>query len=236
MVVNTLLDVVFPRICAGCGERVGGESHYLCWECLSELLLIRPPYCERCGDPVEGRVDDAFVCYTCASKKIYFERARSAARYDRVLRQVLQEFKYRRAIWLRKDLTDLLHACLLLHYEPGEIDVVCPVPMHRRRRRERGYNQAQLLAASVARRIQKRLISGALARSRPTRSQTDLTASQRIDNVKKAFEPRRHRLLGGKRVLLVDDVMTTGATVNECAKVLKKVGAASVHVITVARG
>ncbi|MFH0954425.1 MAG: ComF family protein [Verrucomicrobiota bacterium] len=231
-----LLDLVYPRTCAGCGGPVDPESLHVCWDCLSRVTYVQPPYCSRCGDPVDGRVDDAFVCYHCAESEPFFERARSAARYRGVLQDLLREFKYREGLWLRHELARLLEACVTAHYEPDGIDAVAFVPLYPARRRERGFNQAELLAGSLARRLRKPLLGRCLVRVRPTGSQTNLTAPQRASNVRGAFETRRRRRLEGRNVLLVDDVMTTGATVNECARALKEGGAARVYVVTVARG
>lgn len=231
-----LLDLIYPRTCGGCGGRVGGEGRYLCWDCRSELILVRPPYCRRCGDPIEGRVDHEFVCYTCSAGPIHFDRARSAARYDGVLGRVLRDFKYNQAIWLGPDLVELLWACYRTHYETTAIDAVCYVPLFHAKRRHRGYNQAERLAAPLARCIGKPLLRRCLVRVRPAPSQTNLTARNRATNVTGAFQHRRADDLKGRRLLLVDDVMTTGATVNACARVLKEGGAAEVTVLTLARG
>jgi ComF family protein len=232
----SLLDILYPRTCAACGGPVGPDFHHVCWDCLSEVLYVRPPYCVLCGDPVEGRVDHAFTCFNCSSANPHFDRARSAARYHGVLQELLREFKYRDALWLRRDLTQLLESCATAHYDVGgDIDAVAFVPLYPARRRERGYNQAEVLAGALARRLRKPLLSHCLMRVRATRTQTNLTAWERATNVRGAFRARRRRL-EGRGILLVDDVMTTGATVNECARALKESGAARVYVVTVARG
>lgn len=236
MAWSALLDLVYPRACAACGGRPDAEALHLCWDCLSRVVYVQPPYCSRCGDPVEGRVDDAFVCYHCAESEPHFDRARSVARYRGVVQDVLRQFKYREGLWLRRDLAGLLEACVTAHYEADGIDAVTFVPLYPSRRRERGFNQAEVLAAALARRLRKPLLRRGLVRARPTRTQTNLTAPQRASNVRGAFETRGVRRLAGRSILLVDDVMTTGATVNECSRALKEGGAARVYVVTVARG
>jgi ComF family protein len=121
------------------------------------------------------------------------------------------------------------------HYNVSEIDLVGYVPLYPARRRERGFNQAQLLARGLAQRLGKPLMRRCLVRTRSTETQTHLTAAERLTNVRGAFKARWRRWIEGKRVLLVDDVMTTGATVSECARALKKGGAHHVKVVTVAR-
>lgn len=230
------LDLFYPRVCAACGGPVGDEPGHLCWDCLAGITYVKSPYCSLCGDPVEGRIDHEFVCYNCTSTPPHFDRARSAARYAGPLQNVLREFKYRQSLWAGRDLVRLLTACTEAHYDPAQVDAVCFVPLYPARQRDREYNQAERLARGLARRLGKPLLGRCLARVRPTPTQTHLTARARATNVAGAFRARWTRRLKGRRVLLVDDVMTTGATVSECARVLKEAGAAAVYVVTVARG
>ncbi len=236
MIFRTLLDLLYPRVCAGCGGPVGGDDSHVCWDCLSAIQYVTDPYCSLCGDPVFGRVDEAFVCYTCSSLTPHFESARSAARYQGPLQEMLRCFKYRKGMWASADIARLLLACIHNHYDPVAIDSVAFVPLYPSRQRKRGYNQAEVLATVVARSLGKPLLRRCLARVRPTPSQTGLTAKARASNVEHAFKVRRRRLVESRSVLLIDDVMTTGATVNECARVLKEAGASQVRVATVARG
>jgi ComF family protein len=230
------LDLAYPRACEGCGGPVGAEGTYLCWDCLSELTLVREPFCSWCGDPVEGRVDAAFTCYACDNHPPGFDRARSAARFDRVMRTALHAFKYRQASWLAGDLVQVLKACVINQYDVARVDAICPVPLFAARYRQRGFNQAELLARGLSRQLHKPLLARCLIRVRDTRTQTNLTAPDRAANVRGAFASRWRAWLRGRRLLLVDDVMTTGATVSEGARALKQGGAAEVLVATVARG
>lgn len=234
--MKLLLDMLYPRRCIGCGDRSPESFRYICWDCWSDTSRIEAPFCDLCGDPVAGSVDHAFICYACSSEKPAFDGARSAARYDGVVGDALRQLKYEKALWLAPDLAELLHGCLKAEYPGRLFDLVVPVPLFHVRRRERGYNQSALLAGELGRRLGCRTDAGTLRRIRPTSTQTNLTAPQRLSNVRNAFQCRRGKRLAGKKVLLVDDVMTTGATVNACAKALKKGGAESVHVITAARG
>ncbi len=233
---NRMLDLVFPRMCAVCGGDVGEEPGHLCWDCLAQLPLIGAPYCAWCGDPVDGRVDQAYTCMYCGRNPPFFERARSAIRYRGVVRELLRDFKYHHAFWLKKDLVRILASCVTLDFSLDEVDVVASVPLYPPRERERAYNQAFLLAEGLAKELHKPLLKGGLRRIRPTATQTHLTARDRATNVRGAFGLRGAHRLEGRKVLLVDDVMTTGATVNECARTLKEGGAQCVFVVTVARG
>lgn len=234
--MRTLLDMLYPRNCMGCGKPSPETFRYICWDCWSDAARIEPPFCDLCGDPVAGTVEHHFTCYACAGEKPFFDAARSAVRYDGVVGEALRQLKYEKALWLAPDLSELLQNCLLAEYGERAFDWVVPVPLHPVRRRERSFNQSAVLAAGLARRIGCRKSSRLLRRILPTATQTNLTAAQRLSNVQNAFQHGSRKLLTGRRVLLVDDVMTTGATVNACANALKKGGARSVHVLTVARG
>lgn len=232
-----VLDLVYPRECAGCGasEVEGADSHF-CWECMARWEIIAAPYCAICGDPFEGKIEGDFACAWCRESRPHFDRARSAARYRAGLRQGLWQFKYGGCTHLARDLSRLLAACVQTHYGRELIDAVAAVPLHPKRERERTYNQAELLAVELAGVLGVPRMSRGLQRIRATATQTDLSAAQRKANVKGAFGVKDPAWVQGRRILLVDDVMTTGATVNQCAATLRRAGAARVLVVTVARG
>ena len=233
---QTFLDLVYPRVCEGCGGPIGPELHHICWDCLAGLTYVADPYCSICGDPVDGRVDHAFVCFNCSQTAPHFDMARSAVRYRGLMKDFLRDFKYNNALWLRRDLVRLLVSCLSVDFDMDRIDAVTFVPLYPTKQRHRSFNQAELLAERLAKCIRKPLLKGCLRKVSSTSTQTHLTAHERAANVRGAFEARRASRLEGRGLLLVDDVMTTGATVNECARSLKSAGAQSVFVVTVARG
>lgn len=233
---NALLDIVYPRVCAACGARELEAGRHLCWDCRASIRVIQPPFCSRCGAPVAGRIDHAYVCPDCVRGPVHFDLARSAARYQSPIAEAIRLFKYGRGLWVAADLAELLQAALFTHFDPGAVDAVGFVPLHPVRRRERQFNQAEALARSLCRLTGLALLKRGLVRVRPTPTQTHLTASGRAANVRNAFEARNARWLKDRRILLVDDVMTTGATLNECARVLRRAGAARVWTLTVARG
>lgn len=234
--LGTLLDLIYPRVCAGCGRPDPDASRYVCWDCMARIDFVQPPFCELCGDPVSGRIGHAYRCVLCADRDAYFDRARSVVRYDSPVGRMIRDLKYHGHYWLVDDLADLLAAGVRAHYDPAVFDALAAVPLHITKRRSRGFNQSAWLASALARRLRLPIARRCLRRIRADRSQTHLTVAQRAANVRDAFEPRWNRWLEGRRILLVDDVMTTGATVNDCARALKKGGAAAVHAITLARG
>lgn len=234
---GAFLSLLFPRVCAGCGGNVDDNARgHLCWDCQAKLPFVHQPYCLHCGDPVEGRVDEAFTCHWCDELQPAFDYARSVLRYRGPVQRMIQDFKYHAAHWLVPDLVHLMLAGLQTVPEWEALDAVCCVPLHRVRQRTRGYNQAALLAHGLARELGKPFLSNLLLRHRQTGTQTHLTARERVANVHGAFAVRRPPLVQGRAILLVDDVMTTGATVSECARMLKVVDATRVCVLTVARG
>ncbi len=232
---SPLLDVVYPRVCTVCGAPPDAGGH-LCWDCRADLPVIQLPFCSVCGDPVEGRIDHDYVCSWCCSERPAYAMARSALRYRGPVRELLQALKYRGASHLRADLAGYLVACVSAQFPREVFDAVTGVPLHARRERERTYNQSILLARELATRLGAPLEGRCLRRDAATPTQTHLTAAQRRENVRGAFSAPDPEWVHGRRLLLVDDVMTTGATVGECARVLCRAGAASVHVVTVARG
>jgi ComF family protein len=190
-------------------------------------------FCSRCRTPFLNPfpLDEDGVCALCRSGVRGFDAAYSFGAYDGVLRELIHLFKYRRIRTLARPLADLLALAFPLD---RPLDVIVPMPLHWRRRWRRGFNQAALLAAELGRRRGLPVIR-AVRRRRHTASQAGLTHAARRRNVAGAFVVRREEAVRGKRVLLVDDVLTTGATASACARALKQAGARSVAVLTLAR-
>jgi competence protein ComFC len=230
-------DLIFPRTCGLCGVASLDRGMPLCWDCRHALAVIAPPYCACCGEPVHGFIDHDYVCHVCAKRPPGYRRARAAIHYDERGKGLITQFKYNQALWLEELLVELLASAVQAHYADDRYDGVCAVPLHPVKRRERGYNQSALLAGALAKRLKSPWLGRrSLKRIRSTPSQTRLTARQRLTNVQGAFAITRPSEWAGRRILLVDDVMTTGATVGACASVLMDAGATAVDVITVARG
>jgi len=193
------------------------------------------PFCEKCSEPFEGSITSAFTCANCAHRTLHFEAAVAAYRGRGVVRDIIHEFKYGRQIHLRHLVARWLRAALddkRLH--GNHFDVLVPVPLHPARQRERGFNQARLLSELLSAQISipSKLH---LERIRYTTTQTALDRSERMENLHNAFRLRKNADVRGLRVLLIDDVLTTGSTLSECARVLKAAGALSVYAATAAR-
>jgi ComF family protein len=232
------LGLFYPETCQLCrAERATAEGGFVGGKCWSHVRFIRPPFCERCGLPFEGDITTTFVCANCHDLDLYFTSARSAVVARTVVLEAIHRFKYSRALWFENFLADLLvreAAPELLRQ--GNWDFIAPVPLHPLKLREREFNQAERLAAHLSRATKIPLNNKLLRRANPTATQTLLTREQRAANMKNAFTARPGARLAGKRIVLVDDVFTTGATTNACARALRDSGAAAVGVWTVARG
>jgi ComF family protein len=233
---NLMLDFIYPRSCVHCGVSAPEPMRHVCWDCLADTPKVESPFCICCGDPVAGDVQHDYACFSCSREKPGFNFARSAARYEGAVGEALRALKYDHSFWVVPDMTALLLACVQAEYSRVEFDLVTSVPLHPVRRRARGYNQSALLGRSLSRQMNVLYKERVVRRVRSTVTQTGLTAPQRAANVSGAFRTGFLYQLEGKKILLVDDVMTTGATVSACAKSLVSSGAASVYVVTVARG
>jgi ComF family protein len=231
-----ILDLVYPRSCTCCSAPAPEGGRYLCWDCMATLPFIQDPYCSICGDPFDGAITHDFVCGWCEANQPAFEIARSALRYRGHVAHLLQSFKYQHATYLAADLGMILAGCVRAHLLTGGLDAIAYVPLHPRKARSRSYNQARLLAEYLSRDLEIPVERNALRRVRWTSTQTRLRAEARRQNVEGAFVTPIPDWVQGRRWLLVDDVMTTGATVAACAKVLCDAGATRVVVATLARG
>ena len=229
------LNLVFPPHCTICLEETAAGEH-LCPACRKKATAIRPPFCHCCSMPAEGQIGGDFTCAECRERRFHFECAVAAYRSDGVVREVIHRFKYNHRYYLRRVLGEWLADNLAdarLQAQPA--DRIVPVPLHPTRERERGFNQARELANLLARRAGVP-VCDALLRIRYTTTQTRLTHETRIQNLRNAFRMRKSVDVRNLHLLLIDDVLTTGSTVDECARVLKEAGVASVRVVAVARG
>jgi len=229
-----IVSLLYPPVCAGCGRDV--RSHeYLCHECESQLTRIVPPFCSKCSEPFAGEITNPFDCANCAHRKLYFDAAVSAFRSRGIARHVILDFKYGRKAHLRHLVASWLLAAMQDNrIRDREFDLIVPVPLHPARQRERGFNQAALLADLVSQKLSVPA-SPLLQRIRYTTTQTAFDRAERMENLRGAFRLRKKADVQQLRVLLIDDVLTTGSTLSECARVLKGAGAASVHAMTAAR-
>jgi len=223
--VELAVESFFPRRCVGCG-RVGD---FLCPECLEKLPRLLPPLCPNCGRPQASGI----VCPSCRRRQTEIDGIRSPFRFDEVIRKAIYELKYRNLKTISPCLAELLADYIRSNPLAGEV-LVC-VPLHPRRLRERGYNQSSLLARELSKRIDLPVIEDCLIRVKQAHPQVRARdVDERRRNVADAFVCRDEKLTG-KQIILIDDVCTSGATLESCAAALKSKGVVSVWGLTLAR-
>jgi ComF family protein len=234
---NAGLSFFYPEFCQICALHRGipGEG-YICADCSTDVRFIQPPFCKRCGLPYEGEITGTFECSNCREMDLHFSSARSAVVANGLVLDVIHRYKYLRALWFEPFLADLLIRQAKSVLDEPKWDWIVPVPLHRLKEREREFNQAKRLAKQLSQATGIPVKSDLLERIEFTQTQTRLTRPQRIANVRSAFRLQRKLRLNGERIVLLDDVLTTGATTSACAKVLQKAGAGEICVWTVARG
>lgn len=237
-----VLDLLYPPVCSLCGVNLS-HGMALCDDCDGDLPRLEKPFCQSCGEAFPGMIDGPFACPNCHDLKFSFDFARPATVRDERTLDLVHRLKYGREIHLARELGRL--AC-----ESFTADVrlapaldggwpLVPVPLHRKRLRHRHFNQAAEISLALAKRCGLPVLE-ALRRTRQTETQTALSRKQRMENLRGAFEITRRGQRWIERApegaVLIDDVLTTGSTVNECAKTLRRAGFKSVFVVTVMRG
>ncbi len=233
---EALWRFLFPEHCVVCGMGLEAPRRHFCQQCWERLPWVGEPTCPRCGSAVPPNAVVERGCASCRGQRFGFSSAVAPLHYERAARELILRFKLAKEAPLAYVLGELLADFLASGGVSHRVDVIVPVPLHWRRRMTRTFNQAELLAREIGARFNLPVVVGALVRKRATQSQTAFPALGRALNVRDAFKlGRRRGMLAGKRVLLVDDVLTTGATTSECGRVLRRGGAADVVVATVTK-
>lgn len=231
------IDLVYPRNCQFCATPLAeADSGVICRSCLGTVRWIEEPFCQQCASPFAGEVREAFVCGYCQDLRFYFERTVCACRAEGIVRDCLVQFKYNRAAYFGPHLVEWLNRAASQWIDWQQVDCIVPVPLHPRKRRHREFNQAEYLATGLARSVGAPVVATAVRRVKDTSTQTRLDAETRRRNLRDAFAIQRPAAVAEKRVVLLDDVFTTGATLDSCAKVLRKAGATQVIALALARG
>lgn len=232
LIWHQLIDFAIPLTCPYC-DKIIDSKQILCDECYEKIRFIHGTKCYRCGRPLPlEETDEKILCGTCLEKRPIYDQARSVFIYDDFSRKAILRLKY-------SDRTDFRRFFVHFMLKAGtdlfeKTDMITPVPLHWKRKLKRMYNQADVLGELIAYKLNKPYHSRLLIRQKNTIAQERKTAKERLQNVKEAFSINKPELVHGKTILIIDDVLTTGATVNACAKELKEQGAKAVYVLTIA--
>ena len=231
--INLITELLFPRCCPVCGDIVLPKGELICPECFRKLSFVRQPACKKCGKEILDAQQE--YCYDCSRHKRSFDYGLALLNYDDTSRISMVKIKYKNkreyldfyaeAIWQR-------YYRQLMRIRP---DVLIPVPVHPSRKRRRGFNQAEVLAELLGEKMNVPVVNDALLRSRKTAPQKQLGPAERLKNLSEAFVPGR-RLTGVKRALLVDDIYTTGSTIEACTRILKESGVQDIFFVTICIG
>lgn len=235
--IEGLTGIAFPKICLVCKSSLGTSSvaGLICSRCWSKVQKNLPPFCRSCGRHLDKNNFTNNICLHCLKVKLHFDRAFSPCVYNGVIKELLHMFKYSNKKHLGLPLSSIMADFIKEYNLPiGYLDLIIPMPLHKTRLREREFNQAQILGNYIAREFKKDLCCDTLARRRNTKTQTHLSLDERALNVKDCFSVTEKTRVKGKNILLVDDVLTSGATCSEAACVLKNEGASIIFVLTLA--
>jgi ComF family protein len=228
-----LLNLLFPGRCLSCQVKVN-QAGALCSNCWNSMEFISSPSCSRCSNPFPYDLDDD-LCFYCKEEPPEFTKAFAVVKYDEFSDKIIFALKY-------YDKTDLAYSISKLMLPKlkeiaSDVDIITCVPIHFNKLKKRGFNQAALLAKHIATELGHKVNPSILLKHKETISQSGLTKNERLENIKGSVKinPKYKKEVFRKNVLLIDDVITTGATINECCKKLKKVGAKKIHVLTFAK-
>ena len=234
---EALLSFAYPEVCHLCEtEAAKSREGFVCSGCRDRLPLIQAPFCTRCGLPYPGEASSNFECSNCQGVELHFSFARSILQAKGLGLELIHRYKYQRALWFEPLFSELLRVHVVPEVIPHRWDALVGVPLHPVKEREREFNQADRLSRLLSEISGVPTLRRVVRRRIATESQTHLTRQERAENVRKAFAPGQPLPRDARRILLIDDVLTTGATTNSCARVLREMGAQEVGVWTMARG
>jgi ComF family protein len=233
--IERLFQFLLPAQCLCCEKFLDEGRQGICLGCLSEIHWIEPPFCSICGAPFLSKEVRSHSCSNCLTQKRYFTMARALGAYDGSLQETIHRWKYQGKITLTSLFGEWMTEGIYHYWDPTLFDLLIPVPLHPHRLRGRGFNQALLLVKELSRQTGIPYRKRVLQKIKLTIPQVNLSGIERKKEVRGSFHIIGKEELKGKTILLVDDVYTTGATVNECSKVLVAAGAERVDVLTLAR-
>ncbi len=233
---GSLIDIIYPRYCLICSNSINESSFEgACKGCLEKINVNTSPFCSKCGISIKSTTRAKDSCNECRNKNYYFDRAMSVCDYKGIVKKCIQLFKYKRKLNIGLNLSKLMIKFLKEHFNLDDIDLITAVPLHKSKLRERGFNQAEILAEQIRLNLNLPAAFDNLKRIKKTLSQYQLPLVSRQSNISGAFACADEAFFRNKSILIIDDIFTTGATLNECSRVLKNAGAKKVYTLTIAR-
>lgn len=232
----SLRDLFFPEVCPFCNRIIYEEEALVCSECLSKIESVSSPLCTSCGKPFMVETQEDHYCGECLTERRFYRKVRAVLFYEGEVMEAIHRFKYSSQIYHARPFGWLMYERGKEFMDFSEYDLIIPVPLHKKRLKKRGFNQAQLLAEEVSKYLNLSVEVFVLERRKETSSQVGLKKDERRRNVKNAFYVLNHEVIRKRKILLIDDVLSTTATVNECARALIRAGAEMVDVLALARG
>ena len=238
---ESFISLFLPAECKICSKPLKSSNRsFICEECWNKVEWLEPPYCSRCSKPFSpsetSPINSFSICAECKKNSLYFKKVFVPTLYVGVMKKIIHIFKYERKRGVIRGIKKIMEIYFSQNHFPfSRLHLVVPIPLYRKKLKERGFNQAELLARIIAEYFNIKLSKNNLKKIKPTKSQTKLSASERIKNMKGAFIVKSKEEFCGKNILLVDDIYTTGATVKEAAKILKRVNTKEIYAFTLAR-
>ncbi|MDP8230718.1 MAG: ComF family protein [Candidatus Gorgyraea atricola] len=236
--ISSIINLFFPSSCQVCGEKTRPPDENICASCMKKIKKRLPPFCVKCGKKLSGGPEMKELCNDCKEDTLYFDKALSVFHYDGAIKKLVHDFKYKKITSPVKEFTRSTIDFMKEHGMAKDLDLVLSVPMHRSRLFKREINPSRVLAENIAKIMHVQYSDGVLKKTINTPPQSSLPRNERIKNIKKSFSLQKNKIthIKDKNMLLVDDLFTTGSTVNECARILKEAGSRQVEIITLARG
>ena len=235
---NNIINLLYPASCQVCGKKSKSPNQYLCKECVQKIKKRQPPFCIKCGHKLKTASYKEDLCPDCKKKTPYFDQAASIFYYDGVFKKLVHDFKYKKNTSLVTEFAEFIISFMDKHNIAKETDLVLSIPMHPLRLLKREINPSNILARNVAKKLNLPYSENLLKKTKNTLPQSQLNRSERIENIKNSFSLKKSAepYLKHKNILFVDDLFTTGSTVNECSRILKEKSVKRIEVITLARG
>lgn len=234
---ESIVDIVYPRRCPVCSDIVIPKSEKICPDCRNKLQIIKEPRCKKCSKPIERQ--EVEYCFDCSTRQFHYRYGISLWVYDKTMRKSIADYKYKG----KKEFADFYTEELLKYYRENILkimpDALIPVPLHKSKQLKRGFNQAELLARGIGKELHIPVITSVLYRNKKTLPQKELSNKERLKNLQQAFQidlKELHKNEMPRRVILVDDIYTTGSTIEACCTALRNAGVEEVYFISLCIG